>query len=57
VYRNGPLQEPYANHTTDYLDYYRDNFPSDHPPWPPGEEMLKTNVVNGEIVVPEGTYL
>ena len=58
VYRNqAALQEPYANHKTDYLDPYRDNFPSDrNSPLAAGEEMLKKHVVNGEVVVPEGKY-
>jgi signal peptidase I len=59
VYRNGTrLEEPYARHKTDYVDSYRDNFPSD-----PniglrdgGEEMIEKHVDRGEVVVPEGCY-
>lgn len=58
VYRNGAaLREPYANHKTDYVDAYRDNFPSEpDTPFAAGKEMLKKHVVNGEVVVPEGKY-
>jgi signal peptidase I len=59
VYRNGAaLQEPYAIHKPGSADAYRDNFPGR-----PGvvlydaeEEMLTKDVVNGEVVVPEGKY-
>ncbi len=59
VYRNGaPLKEPYAVHKTDYEDSYRDNFPSGPNVQlaAPTLEMLHTNVVNGEVVVPDGSY-
>jgi signal peptidase I len=59
VYRNGvSLIEPYAVHKTDYVDSYRDNFPSEpNAPLPNAAQvMLKKNVVNSEIVVPEGKY-
>jgi len=59
VYRNGAaLNEPYAVHKTDYVDAYRDNFPSEPgvPLYPPAEEMLSKHVSNGEVVVPEGEY-
>lgn len=59
VYINGrPLDEPYTRHITDYIDPYRDNFPSAANTllYPPAEEMLAKNVVNGEVVVPEGKY-
>jgi signal peptidase I len=59
VYRNGAaLNEPYAVLKTDYLDAYRDNFPSalEVPPYAPAGEMLKNHVLNGEVVVPEGKY-
>lgn len=55
VYRNGvKLDEPYKIHKSDYIDPYRDNFPSlpDHMSYPGQEEMLKNHVVNGEVVVP-----
>lgn len=59
AYRNGvPLRELYAVHKTDFVDSYRDNFPSE-PNTPfadAAEEMLKNHVVNGEVVVPPGKY-
>ncbi len=59
VYRNGEkLSEPYKFHKTEYFDPYRDNFPS-----APGAQvldrgmqMLDHNLVNGEVVVPPGSY-
>ena len=60
VYRNGAaLQEPYASHKSPYPDSYRDNFPSGElniAVIDAGQEMLKKNVVNGEVVVPQGKY-
>ncbi len=59
VYRNGKLlDEPYVVHKTEYIDSYRDNFPSDPnvPLYPPAQAMLQNNVVNGEVVVPTGFY-
>ena len=52
------VKEPYATHKTDYIDAYRDNFPGEPTTaiYPPGEAMLKENVRNGEVVVPEGKY-
>lgn len=59
VYLNGvKLNEPYTYHKTEYIDSYRDNFPGD----PNGRveqgayDMLTSNVVNGEIVVPPNHY-
>jgi signal peptidase I len=55
VYRNGvKLDEPYKIHKSDYIDPYRDNFPSqpDHISYAGQEEMLRNHVVNGEVVVP-----
>ncbi|HEY3836043.1 MAG TPA: signal peptidase I [Bryobacteraceae bacterium] len=59
LYINGTQQtEPYAEHTTSYVDSYRDNFPSEPtvPLFPGATSMLEHNVVNGEVVVPEGHY-
>lgn len=59
VYRNGAaLGEPYAVHKTDYVDAYRDNFPTqpDAALYAPAEEMLRQHVLNGEVLVPEGEY-
>jgi signal peptidase I len=59
LYLNGvKLNEPYAVHKMDYLDSYRDNFPSE-----PNVsvdrraiDMLENHVVNGEVVVPPNSY-
>jgi signal peptidase I len=59
VYRGGaPLREPYAIHESSYMDAYRDNFPGtpDIQLPPAAQSMLQQNVVNGELVVPEGSY-
>jgi signal peptidase I len=53
------VSEPYVRHTTQYLDPYRDNFPSAAPPAlvaPEAVDMLSRNVRDGEIVVPPGEY-
>ncbi len=57
VYLNGHmLNEPYVVHKTEYIDSYRDNFPSDPnvPLTAPAQVMLEKNVVNHEVVVPPG---
>jgi len=59
VYLNGVrLDEPYTYHKSDYIDSYRDNFPSD-----PNvsvdrraTDMLLNHVINGEVVVPPNSY-
>lgn len=59
VYLNGhPLTEPYKVNKTDYIEDYRDNFPSEpNVTLEPGAvKMLENNVVNGEVVVPPGHY-
>lgn len=60
LYRNGAaVTEPWVIHTMDYIDSYRDNFPSGEPyPGIPNQalDMLQKHVVNGEVVVPEGKY-
>jgi signal peptidase I len=59
VYLNGhPLNEPYVIHNTDYIDSYRDNFPSEPnlTVYPGAIDMLQHHVVNGEVVVPPGEY-
>lgn len=59
VYLNGvKLNEPYVYHKTDYIDSYRDNFPSE-PNLSVVQralDMLQNHVVNGEVVVPPGSY-
>jgi signal peptidase I len=54
---NGHLvNEPYAQHITQFLDSYRDNFPatpaSSLPP--SAMDMLQNHVTDGEVVVPPG---
>jgi signal peptidase I len=59
VYINGhELVEPYKYNKTDYLEDYRDNFPSEpNVTLEPGAvRMLENNVVNGEVVVPPNSY-
>jgi signal peptidase I len=53
-----PVNEPYVYHKTEYIDSYRDNFPSE-----PNvhvadfaQDMLMNHVQNGEVVVPAGFY-
>jgi len=53
------VKEPYAIHTSNFIDTFRDNFPQE--PRPPlmregWEDWLKQNVVNDEVVVPQGKY-
>lgn len=59
LYRNGAAAaEPYAKHVTNYVDAYRDNFPSTpNIRLPPvAVEMLRDNVQAGEVVIPQGKY-
>jgi signal peptidase I len=60
VYRNGSkLAEPYVQHIDARRIPYRDDFPSDPAIggiYPQGQWMLAQNVVDGEVVVPEGQY-
>lgn len=59
LFRNGAaIQEPYKVHKTEYVDSYRDNFPST-PYLQLSEgavEMLTKHVSGNEIVVPENSY-
>ncbi|MEZ5361702.1 MAG: signal peptidase I [Bryobacterales bacterium] len=52
------IDEPYKVHKVDYFDSYRDNFPStpNVQVYEPALTMLRDNVENGELVVPEGRY-
>jgi signal peptidase I len=52
------LVEPYIQHVSPAIEPYRDNFPSEPfgPVYDRAREMLEHNVVNGELVVPEGFY-
>lgn len=57
IFLNGETaSEPYAVHKTEYMDTYRDNFPSEPNVrlYEPADHMLATAVVNGEVVVPTG---
>ena len=59
VYLNGKkLVEPYVYHKTEYIDSYRDNFPSEPNVHlaDSGEDMLEHHVQNGEVVVPPGNF-
>jgi len=53
-----PVREPYAYHNTDLIDSYRDNFPAEPNTFmaEPAQDMLANHVVNGEAVVPAGSY-
>jgi signal peptidase I len=59
VYLNGhKLNEPYVYHKTQYIDSYRDNFPSDPNVHisDSGQDMLDHHVQNGEVTVPPDSY-
>jgi signal peptidase I len=59
VFLNGHLlDEPYVIHKTEYIDSYRDNFPTDPNTalFPPAQAMLEHNIVSGNVVVPPGYY-
>jgi len=59
VFLNGKqLNEPYAQHVFPNFEPYRDNFPA-QPLGPVADramQMLASNVVDGELVVPPGNY-
>ena len=59
LFLNGhAVNEPYVYHKTEYIDSYRDNFPSE-PNVHVAEsasDMLNNHVFNGEVVVPPGFY-
>jgi signal peptidase I len=59
VYLNGrKLDEPYVEHVFPGFEPYRDDFPAEPygQVYDRGREMLATDVVNGELVVPDGQY-
>jgi signal peptidase I len=60
LYLNGHLvEEPYVAYTRP-PSHYADNFPRapvEYGVFPRGEQMLRENVENGELVVPPGFYL
>ena len=53
-----PMNEPYVYHKTEYIDSYRDNFPSEPNTQlkDSGQDMLLNHVEHGEVVVPPGFY-
>src|ERR1700730_11967486 len=63
VFVNGkPLVEPYTIHLDNFMNY-RDNFPAGEPDYVPDPKMLeralamlRDDVVNGELVIPPGSY-
>jgi len=58
VIRNGDkLDEPYARHSGQSIDDYRDNFPTaaDFYTLGGGRDMFAHNVHDGEVIVPPGT--
>ncbi len=51
--------EPYVVYKSDFIDAYRDNFPSvptSMQIYEPAMRMLRENVEDGELVVPEGQF-
>ena len=59
VFINGRSKnEPYKYHKTDYVDSYRDNFPSEPNVrlYPPAQDMLENDIENGDVVVPPNSY-
>lgn len=59
LFLNGKmLDEPYVVHKLDYIDSYRDNFPTDPntPLYPPAQVMLEKNLEKGNVVVPPGYF-
>src|SRR5579864_7678045 len=63
VFVNGkPLNEPYTIRLDNFMNY-RDNFPAGEPDYIPDPKMLeramamlRDDVVNGELVIPPGSY-
>jgi signal peptidase I len=59
LFLNGvKLTEPYKVNKTEYIDSYRDNFPSEPNAnvYPGALDMLQHHVENGEVIVPPGYY-
>ena len=58
VWLNGHmLDEPYVVHKTDYIDSYRDNFPTDpNTPLLGGAPAMLQQVKNGDVVVPPNFF-
>jgi signal peptidase I len=53
-----PLSEPYKCNKTDYIDSYRDNFPSvpNVSLSPQGQDMLLNHLQHAEVLIPPGYY-
>jgi signal peptidase I len=53
-----PVTEPYVYHKTEYIDSYRDNFPSEPNVHvvDSAQDMLMNHIQSGEVVVPPGSY-
>jgi len=59
LFLNGhAVNEPYVYHKTEYIDSYRDNFPTEPNAHLLGgaPDMLANHVQNGDVVVPSGYY-
>jgi signal peptidase I len=58
ILNGSPVQEPYAIHSTAYIDTFRDNFPAapNSPLMGNWAEYLRQNVVDGELSVPAGKF-
>ena len=57
ILNDKPVSEPYVQHISQIPDVYRDNFPDGanmNYLRPRAAEMIRDNVVNGELVVPPG---
>ena len=51
-------EHEYVYHKTEYIDSYRDNFPSEPNAhvFEPAVDMLQNHVKNGEVVIPQDSY-
>ena len=59
LYRNGAaVDEPYVQHSSTFIDSYRDNFPQPPNVYLPEAtvDMLENHVIDSQVVVPEGCY-
>jgi len=58
ILNGNKLDEPYTFYKTEYIDSYRDNFPSQPNTflYERGQEMIESHVQKGEVVVPPGRY-
>jgi signal peptidase I len=58
VLNGHPVNEPYVYNKSEIIDSYRDNFPGIPNTFLSGSapDMLENHVVNGEVIVPQGSY-